>query len=131
MNPIDEHVGAVLRSRRTTASLTASEVASAVGIDPAALVRIEEGRQRAGAAQLQKLCKLFAITPAMIYRDAPGFAQGFGGCVVAEIGRHVRELFGHVGDVGAGLFGTGVCRSRRLAAHVCLPPPEIELETHN
>ena len=57
------------------ASLTTSEVASAVGIDPDVLIRIEEGRERASAVQLQKLCKLFAIMPAMIYRDAPGFVE--------------------------------------------------------
>ena len=72
---MDEHVGAVLRSERSTASLMASEVASAVGIKPDALVRIDEGRQRAGAAQLQRFCKLFAIMPALIYRDALGFVE--------------------------------------------------------
>ena len=67
MSAIDRHVGAKLRDRRRSLRNTVPDVAAALGVTRQDVERIENGSERASAAQLQRLCAFLGLTPADIY----------------------------------------------------------------
>lgn len=71
MTPIDDHVGAYLKARRTELNMSEADVARALALEPRIIQDYECGAQRVPAKHLQILCDLYDISPRDLLRDAP------------------------------------------------------------
>ncbi len=67
-NPIDRHIGKLLRKRRSEFGLSLARLASDLALTPDALALIEEGATRLDAVTLKRAIKRLGIRPAYFFR---------------------------------------------------------------
>src|ERR1700722_109477 len=70
-NPIDKHVGARLRMRRTMVGLSQSKLGEALEVTFQQIQKYEKGANRIGASRLQQLARVLEVAPAYFFEGAP------------------------------------------------------------
>lgn len=71
-NPIDVHVGARLRLRRTLLGLSQEKLGEAVGITFQQLQKYERGANRISASRLFNLAQVLGVPVSFFFDDMPG-----------------------------------------------------------
>ncbi len=109
-SPIDIHVGARIRQRRTALGMSQEKLGDALHLTFQQIQKYERGANRVGASRLYDLCRVFDVTADFFFEGLPNFepAAGFS-------------------DRGAGLDGRlclggeagGLRRGRRRGARDC------------
>lgn len=74
-NPIDIHVGARVRLRRTMLGLSQEKLGESLGITFQQIQKYEKGSNRIGASRLQKLSEILKTPISFFFEDAPGGQQ--------------------------------------------------------
>ena len=70
-NPIDSHVGARLRMRRTLIGMSQEKLGAALGITFQQVQKYEKGANRIGASRLQDIARVLQVAPAFFFDGAP------------------------------------------------------------
>lgn len=78
-NPIDVHVGARVRLRRTMLSLSQEKLGESLGITFQQIQKYEKGTNRIGASRLQKLSEILKTPVSFFFEDVPGSRQNITG----------------------------------------------------
>ncbi len=71
-NPVDIHVGARLRLRRTLAGMSQEELGKASGLTFQQIQKYERGINRMGASRLFQLARLLNISVSWFFDELPG-----------------------------------------------------------
>ena len=71
-NPIDIHVGARVRLRRTMLGLSQEKLGESLGVTFQQVQKYEKGSNRIGASRLQKLSEILKTPISFFFEDAPG-----------------------------------------------------------
>lgn len=74
-NPIDIHVGARVRLRRTMLGLSQEKLGESLGVTFQQVQKYEKGSNRIGASRLQKLSEILKAPISFFFEDAPGSRQ--------------------------------------------------------
>jgi transcriptional regulator with XRE-family HTH domain len=77
-NPIDVHVGARVRLRRTTLSLSQEKLGEALGVTFQQVQKYEKGSNRIGASRLEAIARFLEVPVSYFFKDAPGQASPSG-----------------------------------------------------
>ena len=70
-NPVDIHVGALIRGRRKVLGMSQEKLGDAVGITFQQIQKYEKGVNRVGASRLQQIAYTLGVSPAFFFEDAP------------------------------------------------------------
>jgi transcriptional regulator with XRE-family HTH domain len=78
-SPIDVHVGARIRQRRTLLGMSQEKLGDALNLTFQQIQKYERGTNRVGASRLYDLCRVFDVTADFFFEGLPSFerAQGF------------------------------------------------------
>ena len=80
-NPVDIHVGARVRLRRTMISMSQEKLGEHLGITFQQIQKYEKGTNRIGASRLQKICEVMGVPVSFFFEGiseaAPGPTGGF------------------------------------------------------
>jgi transcriptional regulator with XRE-family HTH domain len=78
-SPIDVHVGARIRQRRTSLGMSQEKLGDALNLTFQQIQKYERGTNRVGASRLYDLCRVFDVTADFFFEGLPNFepAQGF------------------------------------------------------
>ncbi len=71
-NPVDIHVGARVRLRRTMLGMSQTALAEQLGITFQQVQKYEKGTNRMGASRLQQTASVLSVPPGWFFEDAPG-----------------------------------------------------------
>jgi len=71
-NPIDRHVGARVRMRRTTLGMSQTDLGNALALTFQQVQKYEKGTNRIGASRLQQIATALQVEPAFFFEGAPG-----------------------------------------------------------
>lgn len=74
-NPIDVHVGARVRLRRTMLGLSQEKLGESLGITFQQIQKYEKGSNRIGASRLQSLSHILKTPISFFFEDAPSSQQ--------------------------------------------------------
>ena len=80
-SPIDVHVGARIRQRRTSLGMSQEKLGDALKLTFQQIQKYERGTNRVGASRLYDLCRVFDVTADFFFEGLPNFehVQGFTG----------------------------------------------------
>jgi transcriptional regulator with XRE-family HTH domain len=80
-SPIDVHVGARIRQRRTSLGMSQEKLGDALNLTFQQIQKYERGTNRVGASRLYDLCRVFDVTADFFFEGLPSFepAQSFNG----------------------------------------------------
>ncbi len=78
-SPIDIHVGARIRQRRTALGMSQEKLGDALHLTFQQIQKYERGANRVGASRLYDLCRVFDVTADFFFEGLPNFepAAGF------------------------------------------------------
>ena len=78
-SPIDVHVGARIRQRRTSLGMSQEKLGDALKLTFQQIQKYERGTNRVGASRLYDLCRVFDVTADFFFEGLPNFeaAPGF------------------------------------------------------
>jgi transcriptional regulator with XRE-family HTH domain len=74
-NPIDVHVGARVRLRRTMLSLSQERLGEAIGVTFQQVQKYEKGSNRIGASRLEAIARFLDVPVSYFFKDAPGMPE--------------------------------------------------------
>jgi transcriptional regulator with XRE-family HTH domain len=80
-SPVDVHVGARIRQRRTSLGMSQEKLGDALNLTFQQIQKYERGANRVGASRLYDLCRVFDVTADFFFEGLPNFeaAHGFVG----------------------------------------------------
>ena len=86
-DPLDLHLGARLRLRRTVMALTQQQLGEATGLTFQQIQKYENGSNRMSASRLYQLALLLGVTPAFFFDEMPPPvpSDGFGEAAQAPL----------------------------------------------
>jgi transcriptional regulator with XRE-family HTH domain len=70
-NPVDAHVGARLRLRRTLMGMSQEKLGEAVGLTFQQIQKYEKGANRIGASRLFQFSRILEVPPSFFFDDMP------------------------------------------------------------
>ena len=70
-NPVDIHVGARVRLRRTMLGMSQERLGDSLGITFQQIQKYEKGANRIGASRLQKICEVMGVPVSFFFEDMP------------------------------------------------------------
>jgi transcriptional regulator with XRE-family HTH domain len=73
-SPIDVHVGARIRQRRTSLGMSQEKLGDALDLTFQQIQKYERGANRVGASRLYDLCRVFDVTADFFFEGLPNFA---------------------------------------------------------
>jgi transcriptional regulator with XRE-family HTH domain len=71
-NPIDQHVGARVKLRRTMLSISQEKLGEALGVTFQQVQKYEKGVNRIGASRLEAIARFLDAPVSYFFKDAPG-----------------------------------------------------------
>jgi transcriptional regulator with XRE-family HTH domain len=77
-NPIDIHVGARVKLRRTMLSLSQEKLGEALGVTFQQVQKYEKGANRIGASRLEAIARFLEVPVSYFFKDAPGMPEATG-----------------------------------------------------
>ena len=72
-SPIDVHVGARIRQRRTSLGMSQEKLGDALKLTFQQIQKYERGTNRVGASRLYDLCRVFDVTADFFFEGLPNF----------------------------------------------------------
>src|SRR5260370_738995 len=91
-HPVDVHVGARMRQRRTLLGMSQEKLGTAVGLTFQQIQKYERGSNRIGSSRLFEFAKVLDVPVSYFFDEMPSNALA-GRHLVEEIGhRHVEHL---------------------------------------
>jgi transcriptional regulator with XRE-family HTH domain len=75
LNPIDQHVGKCLRTRRAALGMSQSDIGKAIGVTFQQVQKYEQGINRVSASRLQLLAHILGVPVAFFFEAASGEQQ--------------------------------------------------------
>lgn len=78
-NPVDIHVGARVRLRRTLLGMSQEKLGDAIGLTFQQVQKYERGANRIGASRLFHLSKVLDVPVSFFFEDMPSAGAGRGG----------------------------------------------------
>ncbi len=72
-SPIDVHVGARIRQRRTSLGMSQEKLGDALNLTFQQIQKYERGANRVGASRLYDLCRVFDVTADFFFEGLPSF----------------------------------------------------------
>lgn len=101
-NPIDIHVGARIRLRRTLLGMSQERLADAIGLTFQQVQKYERGANRVGSSRLFDLAKVLDVTISYFFEDmASGVSEmtpsALSGASINTL-EHTRDTYGVVAD---------------------------------
>ncbi|MBW4023522.1 MAG: helix-turn-helix transcriptional regulator [Proteobacteria bacterium] len=72
-SPIDVHVGARIRQRRTALGMSQEKLGDALNLTFQQIQKYERGANRVGASRLYDLCRVFDVTADFFFEGLPNF----------------------------------------------------------
>lgn len=72
-SPVDVHVGARIRQRRTALGLSQEKLGDALNLTFQQIQKYERGANRVGASRLYDLCRVFDVTADYFFAGLPEF----------------------------------------------------------
>lgn len=72
-SPIDVHVGARIRQRRTSLGMSQEKLGDALNLTFQQIQKYERGTNRVGASRLYDLCRVFDVTADYFFEGLPNF----------------------------------------------------------
>lgn len=72
-SPIDVHVGARIRQRRTSLGMSQEKLGDALNLTFQQIQKYERGANRVGASRLYDLCRVFDVTADFFFEGLPNF----------------------------------------------------------
>jgi transcriptional regulator with XRE-family HTH domain len=72
-SPIDVHVGARIRQRRTSLGMSQEKLGDALNLTFQQIQKYERGTNRVGASRLYDLCRVFDVTADFFFEGLPNF----------------------------------------------------------
>lgn len=75
-NPIDQHLGARIRMRRTMLSMSQQKLADALGISLSQMQKYEAGTGRVGVSRLCAIATILDVAPEFFFAGAPPPRRG-------------------------------------------------------
>ncbi|MBL4614923.1 MAG: helix-turn-helix transcriptional regulator, partial [Magnetovibrio sp.] len=73
--PVDVHVGARLRQRRTLLGMSQEKLGEAVGLTFQQIQKYERGANRIGASRLYQLSNVLDVSVSYFFEEMPGEVQ--------------------------------------------------------
>jgi len=70
-DPIDKHVGSMVRIRRKTLGMSQQKLGDAIGITFQQIQKYENGTNRIGSSRLQQIAHILHVPPASFFDGAP------------------------------------------------------------
>jgi transcriptional regulator with XRE-family HTH domain len=70
-NPIDKHVGSLVRMRRMMLSMSQEKLGDALGLTFQQVQKYEKGTNRIGASRLQQISQILQVPVAFFFEGAP------------------------------------------------------------
>lgn len=70
-NPIDVHIGARIRLRRTMLGMSQEKLGEALGITFQQIQKYEKGKNRVGGSRMQAIAQCLGVPVAHFFEDAP------------------------------------------------------------
>jgi transcriptional regulator with XRE-family HTH domain len=74
-NPVDVHVGSLIRMRRSALKMSQTTLAEALGITFQQVQKYEKGTNRVGASRLQAIAGVLSAPVSYFFDGAPGKAE--------------------------------------------------------
>jgi transcriptional regulator with XRE-family HTH domain len=99
-SPIDVHVGARIRQRRTSLGMSQEKLGDALNLTFQQIQKYERGANRVGASRLYDLCRVFDVTADFFFEGLPNFeapqsyAAPSGQWTGAHVFNETQEAFG-------------------------------------
>ena len=90
-NPVDIHVGARLRLRRTLMGLSQERLGAAVGLTFQQIQKYERGANRIGASRLYEFSKILEVPISYFFEDIPGELDTHAGRFKAGLRDHEQD----------------------------------------
>ena len=78
-NPIDVHVGELVRMWRTERKISRTTLGEALGLTDQQIQKYEKGTNRIGASRLQQICNVLEIPVSFLFEGALGSPPGDSG----------------------------------------------------
>ena len=75
-HPVDVHVGARVRLRRTLLGMTQTDLADALGLTFQQVQKYERGTNRISASRLYDMCRVLDVTVEFFFEDMPPDVAG-------------------------------------------------------
>jgi transcriptional regulator with XRE-family HTH domain len=91
-DPIDRHVGGLLRLRRAQVGLTQSELADKVGLSFQGLQKYETGENRISASRLYQFAQILDVPPAYFFEGLGDAGESDWDATSAELSRKEAAL---------------------------------------
>lgn len=92
-NPVDIHVGARLRMRRTLLGMSQTKLGQAVSLTFQQIQKYERGANRIGASRLHQFSRILEVPVSYFFEDMPGERSNEPSTPV--MGRKILELARH------------------------------------
>lgn len=90
-NPVDVHVGARVRLRRTLLGLSQERLGAAVGLTFQQIQKYERGANRVGASRLYEFSKILDVPVSYFFEEMPGELDTHAGRLKAGLRDHEQE----------------------------------------
>jgi transcriptional regulator with XRE-family HTH domain len=90
-NPVDVHVGARVRLRRTLLGLSQERLGAAVGLTFQQIQKYERGANRIGASRLYEFSKILDVPVSYFFEEMPGELETHAGRFKAGLRDHEQE----------------------------------------
>ena len=90
-NPVDIHVGARVRLRRTLTGLSQESLGAAVGLTFQQIQKYERGANRIGASRLYEFSKILEVPISYFFEDIPGELDTHAGRYQAGLRDHGQD----------------------------------------
>ena len=97
-NPVDVHVGARVRLRRTLLGMSQEKLGDAIGLTFQQVQKYERGANRIGASRLFHLSKVLDVPVSFFFEDMPSTAAPKGGAAQAAAHGMAEEKAGYEAD---------------------------------
>jgi transcriptional regulator with XRE-family HTH domain len=91
-SPIDAHVGARIRLRRTLMGMSQERLGEALGLTFQQVQKYEKGTNRIGASRLQQISNILQVPVSFFFEGAPNAAPAQGGLGEAPSPAYVSDF---------------------------------------
>ena len=77
-HPVDVHVGARMRQRRTLLGMSQEKLGTAVGLTFQQIQKYEKGTNRVGASRIQQISEVLQVPVSFLFEGGPSSTTGAG-----------------------------------------------------
>lgn len=98
-NPIDVHVGARVRLKRTMLGLSQEKLGDSLGVSFQQVQKYEKGSNRISASKMHEIAEILQESVSFFFKDSPGATSQQTGFGEAENSEYIADLLSSPDDV--------------------------------